>query len=126
MGKSKLLQSSELRPGEIFLKDKPNPRRVVMDDRLIRREYYNPNKFAVYFQRMEREMPYIVDSGINPGLPTYRLEPDGFLVVPHAFFIITAADRGVQLFDLTTNFGNTIGIGNKLPSPPEFFVKKHF
>jgi len=101
---------------------KPNLR-TVMDDRLIRREYYNKNNFAVHFKLENDQIPYIVNSGISPGLPFYRLEPGKWLVLNHSFFLVTAADPGVQFFDLVINYGDQIGIGNTRPSRPELTPK---
>lgn len=89
--------------------------RVVGDEHLIRREFYNPNKFNVQFSRQNDMVAYIMDAGIDPGPPFKLLAHDSFLVLPHAYYVVTAMDAGAKHFDLHQNFGKSIGKGYKKP-----------
>jgi hypothetical protein len=86
----------------------------VHDERLIRREWYNPNKFKVVLHMMQEQIPYIKNAGITPGWKIVTIEPDGFAIVTHGFYKIVEPND--EMITLITNFGKSIGIGNKLPS----------
>lgn len=111
--------SKHLERGEHWLTKEyrsPKRRAVVQDQNLIRREFYNPNKFSVSFVRMDNMVDYIVKSGIRAGDQYYLLKHDEFLVLPHAYFVINAMDPAVKHFDMTVNFGSVIGKLNKHPA----------
>lgn len=91
--------------------------KMVMDEHLVRREFYNPNNFEIQFTRMEDKVAYILESGINPGPKFLTLKPNDWLVVNHAYYVPRAAN-GAELFNVVTNFGDSIGKGNKKVSLP--------
>lgn len=94
---------------------KANVRRGTMDEMLIRREFYNPNSFAIRFELMKESMAYVHRNGIMVGPMVAILPPDSFVVLPHAYYRIFAP---APVFDLIQNFGDQIGKGNKRPSLP--------
>lgn len=95
-----------------FLKARP---KAVADDRLIRRELYNPNAFDILVERDRRHDEYVRRSGIFLGPEVAILKADGFLVVPHMFLIMTA-QNGAPAFQLLEKFGDSIGDGSKKAS----------
>ena len=98
-------------------KNPPLRTKAVYDDHLIRREYYNAEKFEVIFELMPEKIPYVAGAGIALGPKRAVLKPGCWLVLPHAFYVITAAN-GAPFINLTVNMGDMIGTGNKLPSLP--------
>lgn len=84
---------------------------------LIRREMYNPNRFAVIFRRRKAFDLYVANNFIELGPEVARCEPDGFLLLPHAYYDV-AAENGPDVFDMLMNYGDAIGKGNKKNSLP--------
>ena len=99
-----------------FISQKPHG---VYDDRLIVREYYNPNSFSIVFKRIDLHRNYIQGAKISLGPAIAELKPDSFLTLPHAFYTATAIN-GPEFFDLVVNVGDQRGKGNKKPSLPVF------
>lgn len=91
--------------------------RHSVDELLVRRELYNPNKFDLIFELDQRFIQHIK----LHGRPTYHfkwmLKADMFQVVPHMYWTITTSN-GSPTYDLIQNFSKTIGMGNKHPSLP--------
>jgi hypothetical protein len=88
----------------------------VHDEGLIRREWHNPNKFKVVLHMMLDKIPYIQSAGITPGWKIIEIEPQGFAIANHGYYKIVEPE--MELIQLITNYGKSIGIGNKLPSKP--------
>lgn len=101
------------------MNSKPVSRRIkaVIDEMLIHRELYNPNKFAVAVVRQNAMDEYILKSGIPLGPPSMRIEPDGFCYLPHGYYNVKSIN-GPDVFDMILTFGDQIGRGNKRPSVP--------
>src|SRR5687768_15010842 len=94
---------------EHFLKGKA---KGVFDEMLIVREIYNPNNFDIIFSRMTQMDHYIRDAKIPLGALILVCKADDFLILPHAYFTAKASN-GADLIQVVTNFGDSIGIGNK-------------
>lgn len=91
----------------------------VMDEHLIHRELYNPNKFDVIMTRNTSMDNYIRDAGIILGPAWAICKADGFLYLPHGYYF-SKATNGAPSFPMLVNFGSNIGIGCKQASrPPE-------
>ena len=88
----------------------------VMDEHLIVREYYNPNDFELYLERDNRYLKHIDDNAIPRGFNSLIIKPHSFMKVPHGYWIIHTPDK--REYQLITNFGSKIGVGNRLPSNP--------
>ncbi len=91
--------------------------KVVQDDRLIRREVYNPLPVELIFMRQPGILEYLKAAGITPGPQIVICKPDDFAILNHAFYIAHSKD-GRPLEGLVWNYGRFIGIGNKLPARP--------
>jgi hypothetical protein len=97
--------------------------KAVYDDRLIRCEIYNPNKFDIIFTRDKSQDNYVRGAGIFLGADIIICKSDGFAILPHCFYI-PKASNGADLINVVQNFGDSIGKGNKLPSLPIVETKK--
>lgn len=100
---------------EMFLKAKM---KSVHDDMLLRREVYNFNNFDVTFTRNKKQDWYVIAAKIPLGPPVVVCKAGDWLILPHAFYFSQAAN-GAPVFDMLVNYGDQIGIGNKLASRPE-------
>lgn len=117
MSKNKFGLNDTLADGEKWLPERPAPRRVVQDTKLIRWECYNRHQCTLTFTRMDDMVPYILQSGIDAGPKVVICKPEGFAILNHSFYVITASD-GRELIDIQQNVGRFIGIGNKHPHRP--------
>ena len=101
------------------MNSKPVSRRIktVIDEMLIHRELYNPNKFAISIKRQTKMDEYVLKSGIPLGPIATKIEPDAFCHLPHGYFDVTSIN-GPAVFDMILTFGDQIGRGNKRPSVP--------
>lgn len=105
-----------MKPGEGFLRNKI---KSVADEHLICREIYNPNKFSLIFIRNIDKDMYILRSRIPLGQIRVACKPDDWLFLPHGYYF--AKGEGIpdgEPISWITNFGDSIGKGNKLPSAP--------
>lgn len=105
-----------MRPGEMFLRRKV---KAVHDERLIRIEIYNPNEFSVLVERDKRFDHVVKAANIPLGPEKAVVKPGDFLILPHQF-VTYHAMNGSPTLNLVSNIGDSIGKGNKLPSPPIF------
>ncbi len=97
---------------------------LVSDDRLIHREIYNSNKFAVIFHRREKVdginvLYYLGTFAIEAGPVLYRLPPQEFWLMPHGLYWGEIEGAPGEPFNVIEKFGDAIGDGDKLPSRPE-------
>lgn len=104
-------------------------RAVVSDEALIEVELFNQNKFDVVWYRDQTKDEYVRSAGITPG-PDFIEHPAGtHRVRPTFYYYFLAYDAGHmrdpkhEIKDVpgvfTTNYGNSKGVGNTLPSSPE-------
>lgn len=93
----------------------------VMDGNLVRREYYNPNSFPVFFERMLTKDEYVTNAGIQLGPYLVRIDPKKHAILNHAFYVASAADH--ELFELITIYGDQIGKGLTRPVPMKTGVR---
>lgn len=101
---------------EIFLKQKG---KVVNDEMLVRREIYNPNKFAIEFNLNAKMIGYIAASNIPLGPSRLICKPDDWLYLNHGYYI--AKGVGIpdgEIISVVTNYGDSMFIGNKKVSLP--------
>lgn len=96
-----------------FVNGKP---KGFYDVHLLQREYYNPNKFAVHFELMQSHVSYVIQSKKATGPHKAICEPNGFLYLPHGYYVITAPgfEYG-QPIDLVVNLEKKMFKGNKMP-----------
>lgn len=106
-------------PGESKFLHKDAKIKEVSDPFLLRVEFYNPNSFDIYIALDQRYRQYIIDTGIELGKFPFILQSEKFVILPHQYIIMRAAN-GAPQFNLTVNHGAMIGKGNKLPSRPSF------
>lgn len=101
------------------MNSKPVNRKIkaVIDEMLVHRELYNPNKFAVAIARQVRMDEYILASRIPLGPLNTVLQPDSFVHLPHGYYTVKSVN-GPSQFDMILTFGDQIGRGNKRPSVP--------
>jgi len=101
------------------MNSKPVSRRIkaVIDEMLIHRELYNPNKFPVVITRRFEMDEYILKSGIPIGPKKISLLHDQFAYLPHGYYKVESVN-GPEIFDMILTFGDQIGRGNKRPSVP--------
>lgn len=107
-----------------FIPKKP---KAVFDEHLLRREIYNPNNFDIIFTRNIDQDLYIMRAGIPLGEIRMVCKSKDFLILPHGYFIATGdgLPKG-ELINAIVNLGDTIGKGNKLPSPPIAETRKYY
>lgn len=96
--------------------------KTFADVHLLQREYHNRNKFSVKFTRLKNQDLYVLAAGKALGPEIAILEPDGFLYLPHGFYLV----EGLQKNGKTIPFGVPINLlinlekamfrGNKVPS----------
>ena len=91
--------------------------KAIADEHLIVREYYNPNKFDVIFERLKIYDYYVNQFNIMLGPLRAVLKANDFLTLPHGYYKVTSKN-GAPLFDLVINYGDARNKGNKLPSLP--------
>ena len=101
------------------MNSKPVSRKIkaVIDEMLIHRELYNPNKFPVVLTRKFEMDEYILKSGIPLGPKKISLLHDQFTHLPHGYYKVESVN-GPEIFDMIMTFGDQIGRGNKRPSVP--------
>jgi hypothetical protein len=93
----------------------------------IRVEMYNPNDFEIRFTRMDDYIPWLQKQGLSIGPAIVTCKPDGFCILDHQWYVMHGVPgKHSKIKPLIKNFGDAIGKGNKLPSAPEAWVKKHF
>ena len=122
----------------VYLKNRNTGKVLVSDDRLVRRELYNPNQYAIRFKRMwtvdgtpngMNVLFYCAEAGISPGPAQFVLQPKCFHLMQHAFYIpepIGATLSKGEPIQIVEKFGDYIGDGDPNPSPPEVWQRKHF
>lgn len=106
-----------LRKKELFMQGKM---KHVSDEFLLRREIYNPNKFDIIFRRNKNMDKYIHAATIPLGPEVAICKADDFLYLTHAYYFAEGigVPQGTPC-DVLVNFGDNIGIGNKLASAIE-------
>ena len=113
-----------------FLKKQHEVKAVVQDELLIRSEIYNKNDFDIVFFRMKEWDQYVRGSGITVGPEFIICKSKEWCILPTSYYSVRAYDAGhagdpkreLQAdtpINVTRNYGNVIGIQNKLPSAPE-------
>lgn len=91
----------------------------VHDEHLVHREVYNPNRFAIVFERQNEMLTYIRAAKIPEGEIYLICKPDSFLYLPHGYYVASIPDapKG-EIGSFVTNFGDSMFIGNKKISLP--------
>lgn len=93
--------------------------KTFSDDRLLQREFYNPNSFDVIVTRDTRFDQYVIQhKGLKFLGPAHaKLKADDFLYVPHGFFIITNPKMPIgEPINIIVNLEKMMFKGNKKPS----------
>lgn len=93
------------------------PANAGADYELQVQEWYNPTKYPLHFKRRHEMDQYVQSRGISLGPWEFVLQPDEFRIVSHGYYIGTCLGGSPEV-TIIRNLGRTIGIGNKLPSPP--------
>lgn len=91
----------------------------LSDVQLLQREFYNPNKYKVFFTRMLEKDEYIgrAKGPLKLGPAFAVLEPDKHLYLPHGYYLIQG--EGLPLgepISLVMNLEKLMNQGNKIPS----------
>jgi hypothetical protein len=92
--------------------------KMVQDDLLIHREIYNPNSFGIKWVRTVEKDQYVAQNGIPLGPQVIIQNPETFVHLNHAYYVGYAMN-GAPEFNVTINYGNSIGKGNKHASRPD-------
>lgn len=87
----------------------------VSDEKLLRREFYNPNDFDVIFTIDQSRLDYVRLSGITPGPAQVICKARSWVILNHGFYC-PSTKQGHRAIELVENRGALIGVGNKLPS----------
>lgn len=100
----------------------------VMDPRLIRREFYNREKFDVAIECDVNFKEYVLAAGITWLMPSGKhahiLKSGEWCTVNHSYVTVTGIDKYGRAMPIGTpinlleSFGNNIGRGFKNPSLP--------
>nr|BFD67198.1 hypothetical protein HAGR004_22200 [Bdellovibrio sp. HAGR004] len=87
-------------------------------------EIYNPMEEELIFERMEDHARRRLKMNLQPGPQKVLCKPDGFCYLPHQYYTVkTKSGRPCRFIK---NFGDEMFKGNKKPSAPEAWEKKHF
>lgn len=98
------------------MKNQPKTK-AYADVQLLQREFYNPNKFRAKFTRMKEKDIYVLATGKKLGPEIAFCEPDGFLYLPHGYYVIegVGVPKGEPI-NMLMNLEKAMFKGNKVPS----------
>ena len=91
---------------------------TTSDPLLLQCEYHNRGKYRIKFTRLKENDQYVLLSGKkNLGPEIAFLEPEGFLYLPHSFYLIEGIGmpKGEPI-ELLRNTEKAMFKGNKTPS----------
>ena len=93
--------------------------KAFSDDRLIQREFYNPNSFDVIVTRDKNFDSYVIQHKGHGSLGPEKtlLKADDFLYLPHGFFVVTNPKMPVgEPINILVNLEKNMFKRNKTPS----------